>query len=140
MSSAYGAAPSTVKPQADPYTSYGGSAPACAITRAVFIGINYTGQRGLELKGCVNDVVNSISVFRGLGFNLEEEKNARVLTDKAKRKPTKVEMLAAMAWLTKDCKVNCQLVRSFVRLSVPLPRSSSSFTRCGVIMLAAAGG
>jgi hypothetical protein len=96
-----------VKPQpADPYAQYAPGGKACAITRAVFVGINYTGQRGLELKGCVNDVTNSINLFKDMGANFVEEQNLRVLTDgpRAKRRPTRVEMLAAMEWLTKDCK------------------------------------
>jgi hypothetical protein len=47
----------------------------CAITRALFIGTNYTGQKGLELKGCVNDVSNSIAALRELGFDGREEDN-----------------------------------------------------------------
>lgn len=101
------AAISTVKPQvSDPYAQYASDKKSNGITRAAFVGINYTGQRGLELKGCVNDVTNSIKLFKEMGANLVEEQNLRVLVDSpgARRRPTKVEMLAAMEWLTKDCK------------------------------------
>eukprot|EP00531_Pseudo-nitzschia_arenysensis_P015188 CAMPEP_0116132162 /NCGR_PEP_ID=MMETSP0329-20121206/9401_1 /TAXON_ID=697910 /ORGANISM="Pseudo-nitzschia arenysensis, Strain B593" /LENGTH=358 /DNA_ID=CAMNT_0003626659 /DNA_START=96 /DNA_END=1172 /DNA_ORIENTATION=- len=73
--------------------------------KALFIGINYIGQRG-ELRGCVNDVVN-IKEFLEQRYELEEK---MILTDDPKTEPetdftpTRENIIAAFRWLVKDAK------------------------------------
>ena len=71
--------------------------------RALFIGINYYGQRG-ELKGCINDVHN-IKNFLTKNFRIDE---IMVLTDDQtdpKKIPTRGNILAAFRWLRNGAKV-----------------------------------
>lgn len=73
--------------------------------KALFIGINYVGQKG-ELRGCVNDVVN-IKEFFDKHYPLDEK---MILTDDPKAEPetdfapTKKNILAGFRWLIKDAK------------------------------------
>lgn len=73
--------------------------------RAVFIGINYKGQKG-ELRGCVNDVVNIKNFFES-HYPLDE---IMVLTDDKKAEPetqytpTRKNILASFRWLIKGAK------------------------------------
>jgi len=76
--------------------------------RALFIGINYFGQRG-ELKGCINDVHN---IKRSLlqNFGLDE---FRVLTDDQKEAggiPTRANILAGFRWLRAGAKAGDSLI------------------------------
>ncbi|KAF9355175.1 Ca(2+)-dependent cysteine protease [Mortierella sp. AD094] len=74
--------------------------------RALFIGINYFGQRN-ELRGCINDVRNiKTFIIRQFGFR---EEDTITLTDDQKdptRIPTKANMLTAMQWLVRDARPN----------------------------------
>jgi len=73
--------------------------------KALFIGINYVGQKG-ELRGCVNDVVN-IKEFFDKHYPLDEK---MILTDDSKAEPetdhapTKKNILAGFRWLIKNAK------------------------------------
>ncbi|KAF9201735.1 Ca(2+)-dependent cysteine protease [Haplosporangium sp. Z 27] len=74
--------------------------------RALFIGINYFGQRN-ELRGCINDTRNiKAFIIRQYGFR---EEDTISLTDDQKdptRIPTKANILAAMQWLVRDARPN----------------------------------
>lgn len=70
--------------------------------KALFVGINYFGQKG-ELRGCINDVVNIKKfVSETFGFKSDAE-HMRVLTDDKKddpsKMPTKANIIAGMKWL-----------------------------------------
>jgi len=67
----------------------------CAITRAVFIGINYINDPANKLNGafshrlareckfsagCINDAKNSLAMLQSLGFEAKEEANYIVRT------------------------------------------------------------
>lgn len=73
--------------------------------KALFIGINYIGQRG-ELRGCVNDVVN-IKEFLEERYELEEK---MILTDDPRTEPetdfapTRENIIAAFRWLVTGAK------------------------------------
>jgi len=74
--------------------------------RALFIGINYHGQRG-ELRGCINDVDN-IKRFLQQNFRLDE---IRVLTDDGKTpSPTRANILAGFKWLRSGAKAGDSLI------------------------------
>ncbi|KAG0043476.1 Ca(2+)-dependent cysteine protease [Gryganskiella cystojenkinii] len=74
--------------------------------RALFIGINYFGQKN-ELGGCINDVKNiKAFLIRQFGFRDEDTIS---LTDDARdptRIPTKANIIAAMQWLVRDARPN----------------------------------
>jgi len=64
--------------------------------RALLIGINYIGSRN-ELKGCINDVNNSLDfIIKKYGFQKE---NIRILTDNTAIRPTKDNIITGMKWL-----------------------------------------
>lgn len=73
--------------------------------KALFIGINYTGQKG-ELKGCVNDVVN-IKNFFEKHYRLDEK---MVLTDDPEAEPdtdhapTHANIISGFRWLVRGAK------------------------------------
>eukprot|EP00535_Pseudo-nitzschia_heimii_P003180 CAMPEP_0197174868 /NCGR_PEP_ID=MMETSP1423-20130617/1226_1 /TAXON_ID=476441 /ORGANISM="Pseudo-nitzschia heimii, Strain UNC1101" /LENGTH=352 /DNA_ID=CAMNT_0042623869 /DNA_START=131 /DNA_END=1188 /DNA_ORIENTATION=+ len=73
--------------------------------KALFIGINYVGQKG-ELKGCVNDVVN-IKNFFEKNYQLDEK---MILTDDPRTEPetnyapTKANIISGFRWLVKGAK------------------------------------
>lgn len=73
--------------------------------KAVFIGINYKGQKG-ELRGCINDVKNIKNFFQ-THYQLDD---VLVLTDdkqaepETKYPPTRANILNAFKWLTKGAK------------------------------------
>ncbi|KAF9113609.1 Ca(2+)-dependent cysteine protease [Mortierella sp. AM989] len=74
--------------------------------RALFIGINYFGQKA-ELRGCINDVKN-IKNFVAQNFGFSEE-NSVTLTDDQQdpsRIPTRANILSAMEWLVQDAQPN----------------------------------
>jgi len=76
--------------------------------RALFIGINYTGQKG-ELRGCINDVKN-IKSFLTSNFRIDE---IRVLTDDQADPsciPTRANILAAFRWLRNGAKAGDSLI------------------------------
>lgn len=73
--------------------------------KALFIGINYVGQKG-ELKGCVNDVVN-IKNFFDKNYELDEK---LILTDDPRTEPdtnhapTRANIISGFRWLVKGAK------------------------------------
>lgn len=79
--------------------------------KALFIGINYVGQKG-ELKGCVNDVVN-IKKFFETNYPLDDK---MVLTDDIEAEPetdhapTHKNILSGFRWLVKDAKAGDSLL------------------------------
>ncbi len=78
--------------------------------RALFIGINYYGQKG-ELRGCINDV-NNIKKYLSTNYRLDE---VMVLTDDPKNKdpkkiPTRANILAAFKWLRNGAKAGDSLI------------------------------
>lgn len=76
--------------------------------RALFIGINYYGQKG-ELRGCINDVQN-IKNFLTKNFRIDE---IMVLTDDQtdpKKIPTRANILAAFRWLRNGAKAGDSLI------------------------------
>mmetsp|Transcript_59583 Transcript_59583/g.126657 ORF Transcript_59583/g.126657 Transcript_59583/m.126657 type:complete len:348 (-) Transcript_59583:109-1152(-) len=76
--------------------------------RALFIGINYFGQKG-ELRGCINDVHN-IKGFLTSNFRIDE---VLVLTDDQKNPrsiPTRQNILNAFRWLRNGARAGDSLV------------------------------
>jgi len=76
--------------------------------RALFIGINYYGQKG-ELKGCINDVHN-IKNFLTKNFKIDE---VLVLTDDqtdSSKIPTRKNILSAFRWLREGAKAGDSLI------------------------------
>lgn len=76
--------------------------------RAVFIGINYFGQKG-ELRGCINDVKN-IKQFLTTHFRVDEY---LVLTDDQKDPkciPTRQNILSAFRWLRDGARAGDSLI------------------------------
>mmetsp|Transcript_41764 Transcript_41764/g.87649 ORF Transcript_41764/g.87649 Transcript_41764/m.87649 type:complete len:346 (+) Transcript_41764:294-1331(+) len=76
--------------------------------RALFIGINYFGQKG-ELRGCINDVHN-IKGFLTSNFRIDE---VMVLTDDQKDPryiPTRQNILNAFKWLRNGAKAGDSLI------------------------------
>lgn len=73
--------------------------------RAVFIGINYIGQKN-ELKGCINDVINIKNFFRS-HYQIDD---IMILTDDKRAEPetnyvpTRKNILSAFRWLIKGAK------------------------------------
>jgi hypothetical protein len=76
--------------------------------RALFVGINYFGQKG-ELRGCINDVKN-ISDFLTENYDIDE---FLVLTDDQKDPksiPTRANILNAFRWLREGAKAGDSLI------------------------------
>lgn len=76
--------------------------------RALFIGINYYGQKG-ELRGCINDVHN-IKEFLTKNYRIDE---IMVLTDDQKDPgliPTRSNILNAFKWLRNGAKAGDSLI------------------------------
>mmetsp|Transcript_16322 Transcript_16322/g.39051 ORF Transcript_16322/g.39051 Transcript_16322/m.39051 type:complete len:346 (-) Transcript_16322:138-1175(-) len=76
--------------------------------RALFIGINYYGQKG-ELRGCINDVHN-IKRFLTSKYRIDD---VMVLTDDQKDPkciPTRQNILAAFRWLRNGAKAGDSLI------------------------------
>jgi hypothetical protein len=74
--------------------------------KALFIGINYTGQQG-ELRGCLNDVKN-IRAFLESHYKIDEEK---VLTDdNPSNMPTRENILAGFKWLRDGAQAGDSLI------------------------------
>ncbi|KAK2603800.1 Ca(2+)-dependent cysteine protease [Conoideocrella luteorostrata] len=74
--------------------------------KALFVGINYFGQRG-ELSKCINDVRN-MAAFLIEHFRYKRD-DMIILTDDqhdAQSLPSKQNILQAMHWLVKDAEVN----------------------------------
>mmetsp|Transcript_18008 Transcript_18008/g.19796 ORF Transcript_18008/g.19796 Transcript_18008/m.19796 type:complete len:367 (-) Transcript_18008:27-1127(-) len=73
--------------------------------RALFIGINYVGQKG-ELKGCINDVINIKNFFKS-HYQIDD---IMVLTDDKRAEPdtnhspTRKNIIDAFKWLIKGAK------------------------------------
>jgi len=74
-------------------------------TKALLIGINYTGHGVGELTGCHNDVkVMKQYVTQNWGFS-ESPANMKVLMDDGRNQsPTKANILAAFRWLVSDVR------------------------------------
>ncbi|KAF9346088.1 Ca(2+)-dependent cysteine protease [Mortierella sp. NVP85] len=74
--------------------------------RALFIGINYFGQKG-ELRGCINDVRN-IKTFIIERFGFRDEDTITLTDDQEDRTriPTRSNIIAAMQWLVHDARPN----------------------------------
>ncbi|KAF9950211.1 Ca(2+)-dependent cysteine protease [Modicella reniformis] len=74
--------------------------------RALFIGINYIGQKN-ALRGCINDVQN-IKTFLMNRFAFKEQDMVSLTDDQRDpaRIPTKVNIMAAMQWLVRDARPN----------------------------------
>ena len=66
------------------------------LVRGVFIGINYTGIPDLELKGCINDSLNTRILVQQLYPSC---KDIQIITDKTDTKPTRENILKAIEWL-----------------------------------------
>ncbi|KAL3810103.1 hypothetical protein ACHAXA_010927 [Cyclostephanos tholiformis] len=76
--------------------------------RALFVGINYFGQKG-ELRGCINDVRN-ISDFLTENYDIDE---FLVLTDDQKDPksiPTRANILNAFRWLREGARAGDSLI------------------------------
>jgi len=77
--------------------------------KALFIGINYTGQQG-ELRGCINDVKN-IKTFLSSNFRIDE---MLTLTDDQtsdpSKLPTRANLLAGFRWLRQGAKSGDSLI------------------------------
>lgn len=78
--------------------------------KALFIGINYTGQQG-ELRGCINDVKN-IKAFLSSSFKIDE---MLTLTDDGEgdKLPTRANMLAAFRWLRQGAQSGDSLIMHY---------------------------
>jgi hypothetical protein len=88
--------------------------------KALFIGINYFGQRG-QLRRCINDVKN-MSIYLSSYFGYQRE-NMVLLTDDQHNplsQPTKVNILKAMHWLVKGARPNDSLFFQYLG-KFPLP-------------------
>ncbi|KAF9116190.1 Ca(2+)-dependent cysteine protease [Mortierella sp. AM989] len=74
--------------------------------RALFVGINYIGQKN-ALRGCINDVKNiKAFLIRQFGFR---EQDMVVLTDDQRdptRIPTRANIISGMQWLVRDARPN----------------------------------
>lgn len=76
--------------------------------KALFIGINYTGQQG-ELRGCINDVKN-ITAFLSSNYRIDE---SRTLTDDQTDPsllPTRANLLAGFRWLRDGARAGDSLI------------------------------
>jgi predicted ester cyclase len=92
--------PKQQEPQRPPQPS----APVSrGITKALLIGINYIGSSA-ALSGCINDVKNVHRTLTSMGFNSQEGKNTRTLTEEVRRKPTRQNILNSMQWLTEGAQ------------------------------------
>mmetsp|Transcript_33978 Transcript_33978/g.38668 ORF Transcript_33978/g.38668 Transcript_33978/m.38668 type:complete len:350 (+) Transcript_33978:58-1107(+) len=80
--------------------------------KALFIGINYTGQQG-ELRGCINDV-NNIKAFMSSNFKIDE---MLTLTDDQtsdpSKLPTRANLLAGFRWLRQGAKSGDSLIMHY---------------------------
>jgi hypothetical protein len=72
------------------------------LVKALFIGINYDGIPDIALKGCVNDVQNAQLFLRQLYPSANT--TVRCITDQTAVKPTRQNVLEAIAWLVADLK------------------------------------
>jgi hypothetical protein len=70
--------------------------------KGLFIGINYEGIPDLELKGCINDIQNAQILLRQL--YPKSNPTYKSITDKTELKPTRKNILEAIAWLVADLK------------------------------------
>jgi hypothetical protein len=71
------------------------------LVKAVFIGINYTGLPELELKGCINDSINTRILIQQLYPTC---KDIKFITDTTDTKPTRANILSAIDWLVAGLK------------------------------------
>ena len=72
--------------------------PKEMVKKALLIGINYIGTRS-QLSGCINDVHNMHAFLQEQGYT-----EFQILTDEHghELKPTRANILAALAWLVTD--------------------------------------
>lgn len=92
--------------------------------RALLIGINYYGQEGLELKGCINDVKN-LSAFLVENYGYKRE-DMVILTDDPENtnpitQPTRENIIRAMQWLVADAQPNDALFLHYSGMPQRLP-------------------
>ncbi len=66
------------------------------LVRALHIGLNYIPLPDYQLKGCMNDVLNSQILIKQLYPTC---KDVKVITDTTETKPTKENILKAIEWL-----------------------------------------
>lgn len=84
--------PAVVRPPVRPPVA---PPPPPGLTRALLIGINYTGTR-YELYGCIND---ALKVQEQLQKYFPMCKDYRLITDNTATKPTKANIMAGINWL-----------------------------------------
>mmetsp|Transcript_8350 Transcript_8350/g.18283 ORF Transcript_8350/g.18283 Transcript_8350/m.18283 type:complete len:122 (-) Transcript_8350:1476-1841(-) len=84
--------------------------------KALFIGINYTGQK-YALKGCVNDVFNISDTLKLKGVDIPSE-NLKILVDSSEHgefeQPTRENILKAIEWFVTDIEPGDSLLFYFV--------------------------
>lgn len=69
------------------------------VKKALLVGINYKGQN-CELKGCMNDVLKLKDLLiTHYGY---DQQNITCLTDDSEKKPTKIEIIAALQTLVSN--------------------------------------
>jgi hypothetical protein len=73
------------------------------ITRALLIGITYTGDDRLHSEDSAGDLELSQAWLKHIGFT-QKRNNFRLLSEASgnKRRPTKAEILSGLRWLTRD--------------------------------------
>jgi len=78
--------------------------------KALCIGINYIGRKGVELKGCINDARN-VKDFLIRQYHYQEQDIVLLSDDSSNPRqiPTKINMLDAMRWLVQDAQPNDSL-------------------------------
>jgi hypothetical protein len=105
--SARGMSPETLAREIHADTHIGladsGGAAGAGITRALLIGINYTGTPA-QLGGCINDVRTVQATLATMGFAASEDVNTRVLTEEDARRPTRKNIIEGMQWLTRGAR------------------------------------
>jgi hypothetical protein len=83
------------------------------IARTLLIGINYRGSAH-QLRGSINDVNQTLSALRNLGFCDEPEMNLRILTEDGSRKPTHANIIDSLAWLTHEVRAGDVLYLHYI--------------------------
>ncbi|EPQ53884.1 peptidase C14, partial [Gloeophyllum trabeum ATCC 11539] len=78
--------------------------------KALCIGIDYTGQPDIELRGCVNDAKNMFNFLQeNYGFHKKDMVLLRDDAHYSRDIPTKENILNAMRWLVNDAQPNDSL-------------------------------
>lgn len=79
--------------------------------RALFIGINYTGQQG-ELRGCINDVKN-IKAFMTSNFRIDDMLTLTDDQSDPSKLPTRANLLEAFRWLRDGARSGDSLIMHY---------------------------